>query len=146
MTFTMRSSPGYLVNHLGRLFAAELQARIRPLGLSVGVFPLMLQLWERDGLTQRELVDRLGLEQATVANTLSRMARDGLIVRRGDPHDGRIARSWLTERGRALRAPAVAAAEEVNAAALSGLSERERDAFVQLMQKTIAQFEGNAAG
>lgn len=90
------------------------------MGLSTGVFPIMLQLWERDGLTQKELVERLGIEQATMANSLTRMERGGLIERRGDDHDGRIKRNWLTERGQSLHAPAVGAAKEQNADALQG--------------------------
>ena len=57
MTFSKDSSAGYLVNDLARRFAAALQARIKPIGLSTGVFPVMVQLWEDDGLTQTELVE-----------------------------------------------------------------------------------------
>ena len=102
MSFARKTSAGYLVNHLARLFAAGLQARIKPLGLSTGTFPIMLQLWEQDGRSQRELVQALGIEQATVANSLNRMERDGLILRRPDDHDGRIKRTWLTAHGRSL--------------------------------------------
>lgn len=140
MNFTRTTSPGYLINHLARLFAAELQAQIKPLGLSTGTFPIMLQLWEQDGRSQRDLVEALGIEQATVANSLGRMERDGLIQRRPDDHDGRIKRSWLTERGRSLRAPAVAAAQTVNDNALAGLSPNERAECLRLIAKAIATF------
>lgn len=140
MSFTRTTSPGYLINHLGRLFAAGLQARIKPLGLSTGTFPIMLQLWEQDGRSQRDLVEALGIEQATVANSLNRMERDGLIILRPDDHDGRIKRSWLTERGQGLRAPAVAAAEAVNDSALAGLSPDERAEFLRLIAKAIATY------
>ncbi len=140
MSFTRNTSPGYLINHLARLFAGALQARIKPLGLSTGTFPIMLQLWEQDGRSQRDLVEALGIEQATVANSLNRMERDGLILRRPDDHDGRIKRSWLTARGQTLRAPAIAAAEAVNASALAGLSPDERAECLRLITKAIATF------
>lgn len=140
MAFTMKTSPGYLTNHLARLFAAGLQKRIKPLGLSTGIFPIMLQLWEREGLTQKELVERLSIEQATMANSLMRMERDGLIERRGDGDDGRVKRYWLTERGRSLHAPAVMAAKEQNAEALEGLTREERTEFLRLLRKTAETF------
>ena len=140
MTFSMKTSAGYLTNHLSRLFAAGLQARIKPLGLTTGVFPIMLLLWEMDGLTQKELVSALGIEQATVANSLARMERDGLIKRRADTHDGRLKRNWLTERGRALRDPAISAAMAQNQVALAGLNDTERDEFLRLLRKTIDTF------
>ncbi len=138
MTFMKNQSAGYLANHMARLFARGLQSRIKPFGLTTGAFPALLELWDEEGLTQRELTLRLDIEQATMANTLARMERDGLILRRKDPDDGRAQRIWLTERARALHAPAVAAAVEVNANALSGLSDDERRLFIRLMSQVIA--------
>lgn len=141
MAFSKDSSAGYLVNDLARRFAAALQARIKPLGLSTGVFPVMVQLWEQDGQTQTELVRRIGVEQATMANTLARMQRDGLIARRRSKADGRVQEIWLTDLGNSLREPAIAAAETVNGVALSGLSPEERDQFLMLVSKIIQTFD-----
>lgn len=138
MQFTKDQSAGYLVNHMARLFARGLAARIRPLGVSIGTFPALLELWEEDGLTQKQLVERLDIEQATMANTLARMERDGLIRRLRDDADGRVQRVWLTEHARALRIPAIEAALAENAEALAGLSEDERRQFIALMRRVIA--------
>lgn len=141
MAFSKNDSAGYLTNHLARLFARELQGRIKPLGLSTGTFPALLVLWENDGLTQRELVERLDVEQPTMASTLTRMERDGLIERRKDPDDGRLQRIWLTEAGRALEGPATALAEALNAQALAELTADERAAFLSLVRKVIASLQ-----
>jgi len=141
MTFSKDSSAGYLVNDLARRFAAALQARIKPLGLSTGVFPVMVQLWEDDGLTQTELVRRIGVEQATMANTLARMQRDGLIARQRSQTDGRVQEIRLTDLGSSLREPALAAAQAVNDAALCGLSPQERDHFLTLVSRIIQTFD-----
>ncbi|MCB1312858.1 MAG: MarR family transcriptional regulator [Sedimentitalea sp.] len=138
MDFGKQHSAGYLANHMARLFARRLTARIKPLGLTTGTFPALLELWDSDGLTQRELVERLDIEQATMANTLARMERDGLIRRERDAKDGRIQRAWLTDRARALRDPAIAAAMAENAAALAPLSRDEQRQFLDLMRRVIA--------
>lgn len=142
MTLPPDASPGYLVNHLARIFAAALQARIKPMGLSTGVFPVMLHLWQQDGLTQRDLVGRVDVEQATMANTLARMERDGLITRRRDPEDGRVRRIWLTDLGRDLQTEATAAAAQENQNVLSGLPAEERDQLIALLRKAIRLNEG----
>lgn len=139
-------SAGYLANHMARLFARSLQERIKPLGLTTGTFPALLELWEKEGLTQGELISRLDIEQATMANTLARMERDGLIIRKKDASDGRAQRIWLTKKARALHAPAVAAAAQVNADALGSLSETDRRRFVALMSKIIAGMRERATG
>ncbi len=137
MTFTKNQSAGYLINHVARIFSRGLTARIKPLGLTTGTFPTLLELWETDGLTQKQLVERLDIEQATIANTLARMERDGLILRAKDASDGRMQRVWLTEQARGLRGPAIAAAIAENATELAGLSTDERAQFIALMQKII---------
>lgn len=145
MGFDKSASAGYLVNHLARLFAREIHAQISPLGLSPGTFPAMLELWASDGLTQRDLVARLDIEQATMANTLSRMERDGLIHRTPDPEDKRARRVWLTEHGRALQAPATEAARAVNHDALASLGEDERRAFLATLRRLVAQLQAQRA-
>lgn len=138
MTFFKDQSAGYLANHLARLFERGLSARIRPLGLTTGTFPALLELWEKDGLTQKQLVERLDIEQATMANTLSRMERDGLIRREKDPSDGRVQRIRLTQQARILHSPAIAAATAENEDALSALTDAERQQLLNLMRKIIA--------
>ncbi|MBN8553736.1 MAG: MarR family transcriptional regulator [Caulobacterales bacterium] len=144
MDFTKNASAGYLVNHLARLFARGLTARIKPLGLSTGVFPALLELWETDGQTQSQLVQRLDIEQATLAGTLARMERDGLVVRQRDPDDGRVQRIWLTPHARSLRQAAVQAALDENDSALSPLSTAERVQFIALMTRILAAREPGA--
>ncbi len=100
----------------------------------------MLCLWQKDGLTQKELVAQVGIEQATMANTLARMERDGLIQRLADPDDGRIRRNWLSEKGRALQAPAIEAAMAENDAGLAQFTQQERDTLVALMRKAITSY------
>ncbi|MCL3883577.1 MarR family transcriptional regulator [Marivita sp. GX14005] len=144
MSFSKDRSAGFLANHMARLFARGLTARIKPLGLTTGNFPALLELWENDGLTQKDLVQRLDIEQATMANTLARMERDGLIRRAKDESDGRVQRIWLTDRARKLEAPAIAAAKAENAEALAALTEQERATFIAAMQKIIASHADRA--
>ncbi|MBL8838380.1 MAG: MarR family transcriptional regulator [Alphaproteobacteria bacterium] len=139
-----RRSLGYMVNHAARLFARALQREIAPLGLVPGQFPALLMLWEQDGLTQGEIARRVEVEQPTMANTLARMERDGLIVRTPDPADARRAIVRLTARGRALEAPAAAAGRRVNARAAAGLAAAERETLLRLLGAAIAALEPGA--
>lgn len=141
MTFDRTQSAGYLANQMARLFAIGLARRIRPLGLAPAQFMTLLVLWEEDGLTQAALVARLDVEQATMANTLNRMERDGLITRRQHGADRRARQVFLTDRARALRAPALQAAQQQNAQALAGLSQTEQAQFIALCQRVIATLQ-----
>ena len=138
MVFEKENSAGYLANHMARLFAKGLQGRIGRMGLVSGQFPILLELWEKDGVTQRELLAKLDLEQATVANTLTRMERDGLVKRTRHPADARAQQIWLTKKARDVRDDAYAAADAQNKHALSNLSESEQQAFLGYMRRIIA--------
>ncbi|MCW2308282.1 MarR family winged helix-turn-helix transcriptional regulator [Rhodobium gokarnense] len=135
--FDKTRSAGYLANHMARLFAIALAEEIRPLGLAPAQFMTLLELWRTDGLTQKQLVERLNVEQATMANTIARMERDGLVSRRPHPDDGRAQSIHVTEKARALEAPATAAATRVNDSALKDFSQAERDQFNALMARAI---------
>ena len=132
-----QDSTGFLANHMARLFARALQQQIAELGLAPAQFMVLVELWERDGQTQAELTERLSVEQATMANTLARMERDGLVERRPHPEDRRARRVTLTERALGLRGPALAAARDVNSRALAGLTDDERAWFHATMRGVI---------
>lgn len=143
MNFEKENSAGYLVNHMARLFAKELQQRIAPLGIVVGQFPILLQLWLKDGVTQKELLGKIDVEQATLANTLNRMERDGLIKRTKNPADARAQMIWLTEKATALRNSAYESAQSVNAEALQVLSETEQARFMDYMRRIIEKMRSD---
>jgi DNA-binding MarR family transcriptional regulator len=141
MDFKKDESAGYLANHMARLFAIALHEKIRPLGLAPAQFMTLLELWDEDGLTQKDLVRRLDVEQATMANTLKRMERDGLITRHEDPDDRRAQLIRLTQKARDLRDDATVAAMAVNEKALAGFSADERKAFVAMMCRAIGALD-----
>lgn len=141
MPFRRDRSEGYLVNHMARLFARHLEQRLKRHDLALGAFPALLHLWEEEGLTQRDLVERLGIEQPTMAATLSRMERDGLVTRRRDAVDGRVQRLELTERAKALQEPAIAEAAAVNEMATGALTSGEQHKFLELVTRIIAALE-----
>jgi DNA-binding MarR family transcriptional regulator len=139
-------SLGYQVNHLARLLAQALAVRIAPHGVVPGQFAQLLALYEEDDLSQRELCDRVGIEQATMANTLQRMQRDGLVDCVPDRTDRRRIRVRLTERARTLEADLAAAARAVNAAATRGLSDEEVTDFMRITATVIQNLQGDAEG
>jgi DNA-binding MarR family transcriptional regulator len=135
------SSLGYLVNHLARLLAQALRERIEPHGVVPGQFAQLLALYESDGLTQAQLCTRVQIEQPTMANTLARMERDGLITRTPDPADQRRSLVRLTQRARRLEPDLVAAARTVNTLATQGLTDDQITTFHTALRAAIANLE-----
>lgn len=137
MTAPLRpaASVGYQVNRLARLFEAALRDRIAAYGVVPGQFPALLALYEHDGQTQQELCQIASVSQSTMAKTLARMERDGLVRTERDSRDGRCTRYHLTTRARELEACLAAAGHAVIAQAISGIPDALLAAFDQALDQ-----------
>lgn len=138
-----QASLGYQVNYLARLLAHALRDRIEKFGVVPGQFAQLLALYEQEGQTQRELCERVCIEQPTMANTLKRMERDGLIERVADPRDARRSRVMLTDEAKRKENDLTGAAKEVNGIATKGIDEEELSAFMTTLARIIRNLEGD---
>ena len=134
-TFVIEDSLGYLVNRAARTFAHRLAMEIRPAGVGIGQWAVLMFLWARDGMSQAELSRLVAIEPPTMVRTVDRMVRDGLVTRTPDPKDGRAVLIHLTERGLALRDELVPRAIAVNEAAVSNLNAREAAMLPGILRK-----------
>lgn len=135
--FAIEESLGYLVNRVARSMAHQLAERLRPAGIGIGQWAILLFLWARDGMSQAELAREVAIEPPTMVRTIDRSVRDGLVTRVPDPADGRLSRIYLTERGRSLRDELVPMAVAVNEATLSRLTEGEGKALRRILTRLI---------
>jgi DNA-binding MarR family transcriptional regulator len=124
------------VGLMARLFDRELRIALFSLGVLPGQVPVLLVLYEADGVTQAQLARLAGVEQPTMAATLARMERGGLVMRAPDPDDGRRALIHLTDRGRELERPLIDAVRGVNRRAVHGLSADERSVLYRVVEQT----------
>lgn len=123
---------GLAVNTLGRNITWNLAQRTARHGVFPGANPVIAWLMQISESTQAELSRLVGIEQPTMAVTLKRMERDGLILRSPDPTHGRRARIRLTAKGRRLSRVLSEAAHDVESLAVQGLSKREVDDFFRV--------------
>ena len=133
--YRRESSAGYLINWAARLFVRALERRLA--GGSAGSMPVFFALIDGRAQTQKELAHWAAVEQPTMANTLSRMERDGLIERTPDPNDRRSALVALTAQGRERATQALQAAGDTNALGLSPLAPQEREVFLEMLHRVI---------
>ena len=92
-------------------------------------------LWQKEGLTKRELSVEAGVMEPTVFVALKGMEADGLIsFERRDDNKKNIY-VFLTAKGRALEQQLVPLAEQVNADAAAGIDEEE----LRITRKVLLQ-------
>lgn len=81
---------GQLLFGTARAWRTKLDQRLRPLGLSQGKWRTLIHLSQSGNkLTQKQIAERMGIEEATLAGLLNRLQHDGWIERRESPSDRR---------------------------------------------------------
>ncbi|MGA8102347.1 MAG: MarR family transcriptional regulator [Candidatus Acidiferrales bacterium] len=144
--FNSFRSAGHLVSRAQRLFAKEADRRLKPLGLSAGYIPVILALAAKPVLSQKDLVQYAAIEQPTMAATLGRMERDGLVERRADRTDARTSLFRLTRLATSKLPQFFEQLDEGNAVALAGLGAKERNQFLNLLTMVIRNLDGKVTG
>ncbi|GLQ90376.1 MarR family winged helix-turn-helix transcriptional regulator [Dyella flagellata] len=86
-----------------RRMTAVYRPLLEALDLTYPQYLVMLVLWERDGVTVRELGERLQLDSGTLTPLLKRLEQAGLLGRRRRQSDEREVEITLTDAGHTLR-------------------------------------------
>lgn len=132
--FSLDLSVGYQVRTTHRALQRYLQSKISPHGVSLGMWYFLRVLWDRDGLTQRELSNSIGTMEPTTLNAIVSMERRGLVKRVRDSADRRRQLVYLTPKGRALKEEMLPRSVEVVRDATAGLTMRELAMFLDLLK------------
>ena len=131
----------YQLQHLTRLLMVRLNDEIRPHGVTQGQLPVLCCLTEADGQTQAELCEKIQVEQPTMANTLRRMERDGLIHRTVCEKDKRQSRIFLTEQIRPTVETLEQKRDEVIARMTRHMQPEEQATFQRLLTNAVQALE-----
>ncbi len=137
----LEDSLGFQVRDLNRLMQRALAERIAAAGVTSGAWYFLRVLWEEEGLTARELADRLGMQEPTAVIALRGMEAAGWIIRTRSAEDRRKVHIHLTPAGRALRERLLPEARAVIAAATRGLDAGDRAALLALLRRARANLQ-----
>lgn len=136
MQFDPRETIGFQAAQLSRLISNRLRDVLVPLELQPAQATALIEIARQEGLTQKQLVERLDVEQPGVARTLNGLEADGWITRQ--TLAGRSQGIYLTDRARAVVPEATRLAAEINRRALDELSKTERAHLLDALDEVIS--------
>jgi MarR family transcriptional regulator, organic hydroperoxide resistance regulator len=134
-------SIGHQVRWAHRALQREIEERLKPFGITNGMWYFLRALWEEDGLSQRELSDRVGNSEATTVNALHAMEKRGLALRVPNSEDRRKSNIFLTRPAKDLRDLLLQEARAVNRTATDGIGAAE----IEALKKTLGKIRRNLA-
>jgi len=142
-------TPVGVVARLGRVrdhLDAALERVFDAYGLSATNFAVLVTLariGHEGGVSQRRLMDELGLTSGTISVRMDRLVEAGLIERRADPDSKRNSLITMTDRGREMFERVVPAHLANERRLLAALSEEEQEQLATLLRKLLVEFEGS---
>jgi DNA-binding MarR family transcriptional regulator len=139
MNFDQRDTIGFHAAQLARLMANRLRDALAPLDVQPAQAAALIEIGRAEGLTQKELVERLDVEQPGVARTLNGLEAEGWIIRQ--TKIGRSQGLYLTDKARAVVPDAARITAEINRAALSELSRTESAHLIDRLGEVISSLK-----
>ena len=128
-------SYGYQSRATHRAFDRLLQQQLSKHNLANGFWYVLRVLWEREGMSQRELADGVNLTESSTVIVLENMKKAGLVRRRRDPHDRRRQRVYLTAKAKRLKAKLLPLAFEINAIAAQDIDGADLATYLRVAHK-----------
>jgi DNA-binding MarR family transcriptional regulator len=132
---------GALLQRAARLTGKAARLRMESMQAWPGQIPILLWLAKSDGLIQRELVARVGMEQSTVAEHIDRMERDGLVVRRQNEGDRRAFHIHLTDEARGVAKQLTNQTRSEARLFTRGVPPDDLQIFTQVLETIIANLD-----
>jgi DNA-binding MarR family transcriptional regulator len=112
---------------------------LEKMGVYPGQPPLLFIVGKYDGLSQRELAEKLHIKAATITVMLRRMEKTGLVERKPDRDDQRISRVYLSGRGKEVLSEVRETLKEIEEECFSNLTVEEK----LLLRRFMMQMKDN---
>lgn len=149
--YDFQNSIGFLINRTAKGYIKALDSQLREkVGVTIGQWKVLVMLVDQDGLTQKEIADRLGLDGATLIPIIDKMEEERLVVRKVDSRDRRNNRIYRTDRADALWDKMVQCASDIKEISLKGIPDENikilRDTLENIWQNLRLHFNIDCTG
>jgi len=115
---------------------AELEMK-KQLGLTPAHWKVILALNILDGLTQKDLADRIYVDGSTLVPVIDKMEQNGLVERRADAKDRRINRIFLTKKSESTVDSIILIVLQLRKMMYKGISEGEINSAKKILATMI---------
>jgi DNA-binding MarR family transcriptional regulator len=128
---------GLLLRQAHRRAATTFNIALEPLGIDGRDFGVMMLLDDLGVATQKQLIDRLGSDKASMVRTIDRLEAQGCLTRNPSPTNRRAQDVQLTDAGRQTYARARELAHQVTADLFVDFSSEERQQLMTLLDRFV---------
>ncbi|MBC2861188.1 MULTISPECIES: MarR family winged helix-turn-helix transcriptional regulator [Stappia] len=139
MAFNYKKSVTFRLAQTAKAHRSRAGIHLSRIGLHPGQEAVLKVLSEDDGQTMSQLAAVLSVQPPTITKMVTRLSAQGFLRRAASETDGRLARVFLTDEGRALVETVDRSWKRLEREALAGLDEKDR----KKLRKLLRQVEKN---
>lgn len=130
------------INRISLLHRLRVHNMLSDTGVWGSQIPVLLHVERNPGCTQTDIAEHLGVSSPSIATSIKRLQKAGMLEKRADETDMRCNHIELTERGHSTVARGRACYDQVVKRMLQDFTESELDSLTEL----LARLEENLAG
>ena len=128
---------GGLLGKSSRLLSNNLNTDLNKLNLTVEQWSLLAVLWDRNGISQKELQEALLKDKASINSLISYLIKNGFITKKQSLHDKRSFLVSLTKKGEDIKEESIPLAMKNIMKAVDGIKKEELAIFVKVTTQII---------
>jgi MarR family transcriptional regulator for hemolysin len=134
--YDFENTIGFIVNRTAKAFVKALDYELRKkVGVTFGQWKVMVMLVNQNGISQKDIADRLGLEGATLIPIIDRMEKEGLVIRKVDPADRRNNKIYRTKKADALWDKMIKCAIEIRQVSIKDIPKENINITKNVLEK-----------
>ncbi|WML35589.1 MarR family transcriptional regulator [Clostridium sp. OS1-26] len=132
---------GYWLKRIYRNMINLHNHKLEKYGFTVSQVSVLAQLWREDGLTQKEIAERLQIKPPSLTGLVDTLVSRGWVLRKEDEKDARIKRLYVTAEGRELSFKSLEVAKEMEDILCKGFTVEEKQLLFCWIKKIYANLD-----
>ncbi len=139
--FDFENSIGFIINRTAKVLIHAFDQELRnKFGITFGQWKIIIILANNDdGLSQKEIADKLGLEGPTIIPIIDKLEKDGFVNRMVDKNDRRNNQIFLTEKTISLLDSTINYALKIKEISIRNISEQD----ISITKHTLEKMQQN---
>lgn len=135
--FSLNDCMGFITNSASKKLSDEFNRRLLEYKITRVNFIAIYYIGKTEGISQRELSDKMDVNDSSIARLIDRMEKEDLVERKRDLKDRRTIRIVMTKKGRELRTQLLPVAEKFQNDVTQNISENELEVFKNVIEKMV---------
>ena len=139
--FNTTNAIGFLLTAANKAHEAELDKKVRHLGVTAVQGAIMDQLYQHEGISQKELARYCQKDPSSLTKILDILSKKELIVRQPNKEDRRAFKLYLTAKGTEVHQACVPIAEAHNKTMVEGIMPEDLEITKAVLRKIVRNMQ-----